>query len=102
MLPVLTPNKEALSRSISIRASGLVKRKFTSAIWKTGLSFTFCINVGRNSCSLSKVGAWHTAPASAEGGLLLYEGAGQGLFADFFRQGLGDLHLRAFPFLDIA
>ena len=44
----------------------------------------------------------HTAPSSAEGGLLLYEGAGQGLFADFFRQGLGDLHLRAFPFLDIA
>ena len=60
MLRVLTPNKEALSRSISIRASGLVKRKFTSAIWKTGLSFTFCINVGRNSCSLSKVGACNT------------------------------------------
>ena len=57
---MLTPNEEALSRLISIRASGFVNFRFTSAIWNTGLSLTFCIKAGKYSCSFSKLVACKT------------------------------------------
>ena len=52
---VLTPIILDLSRLIWIRASGLLNFKSTSAIWKTGFSYTLAINLGSTSSNFSKL-----------------------------------------------
>ena len=57
---VLTPITLALSRLMCMRASGLLNFRSTSAIWKTGFSYTFSMNFGRTFSSFSRLVACNT------------------------------------------
>ena len=60
MVRVLTPMMLALSRLMLMRASGLLNFRSTSAIWNTGFSYTFAMNLGSTSCNFSMLVACNT------------------------------------------
>ena len=54
----IVPDATAITARVSSgTGSGLLNLRSTSAIWKTGFSYTFVMNVGNTSCNFSMLGA---------------------------------------------